>query len=99
MVARDVEKRKEFFQKISFGDVSGARRRTCNLKIFFNPPNYFVERCNSSNQNVHKNRTHGMSPYVRTFFQGGTKWLRRKLQKRKQLKRKRSRKANSPDVV
>jgi hypothetical protein len=46
------------------------------LEKFFNPPNYFVEKRMTNNQNALKNRAHGMSPPENLFtwrYQNGEK--------------------------
>ena len=35
-----------------------------------------------SYQNAHNNRTHGMSPQVKIFFQGGTRMAKKKAKKK-----------------
>ena len=56
----------------------------------------FVERCIISNQNAHKDRTHGMSPLVKIFFMEvqrmAKKKAKKKVAKKKATKKKTAKK-------
>jgi hypothetical protein len=46
-----------------------------------------------SYQNAHNNRTHGMSPQVNIFFQGGTRMAKKKAKKKVTKKKATKKKA------
>ena len=88
-----MEKRKYFLQEIFFGLRKLRLSAHLQSKLFFNPADYFVERYMLSYQNAHNNRTHGMSPHVKIFFQGGTRMAKKKAKKKVAKKKATKKKA------
>jgi len=78
--------RKDFFSKKLFDLRKWRAGAHLQPEIIFNRHDYFVERYMLSYQNAHNNRTHGMSPQVKIFFQGGTRMAKKKAAKKTKKK-------------